>query len=261
MNILYEKTRLRGRMFRGGYEGEGTGIELGNGDGPGSGWGGTSQPTTTGGKPGEDAMAQAGSQQLGSVADRSDYGAMEGFNPNNPSQTVDLIQASENVNKALSFGVPIAVSAMVPGFGLAMTLAKSGAKMMGGAPMSEVLSDIGPGIVNGKLNELTGGLYGKAMMASNLSSFMGGPSLPNAGKEVVSGIIGNAPGRAGATLAGSPGAASNGDGAVQVAQPGATAAPAATTPAAAQDVNYASIGIDSAGWTTAGHKYMEAKNV
>lgn len=275
MSILYQKARLLGRMFRGGYEGEGTGVNSdGTGDGPGSGWGASSGASLAkpGAKPGEDNIAQAAaagptgpSYNLDGMSNqqRSDlgFGAAEGFNPHSPTQTVDEMLASQNVNKALSFGLPMAASMMVPGAGYAMTGMKLGSKMMAGAPVSEILADIAPGIINGKLNALSGGLYGQAGMVSNLSGYLGGPTMPNVGKEIATGILGGGSGKsyAGATTEQAPRESDSGREYAQQGEP-AAAQPAAAQPAQPDlDVTFASLGVDSAGWTAAARKYTGAK--
>ena len=270
MSILYQKARLLGRMFRGGYEGELTGVNSdGTGDGPGgggagsnnladatgSGWGGSSGGT---GKPGESAMAQSASQQN---RYGESMGKVEGFNENNPSQTVDQLNAAQNVNSALSFGLPMAASMAVPGAGLAMTGMKLGSKMMAGAPVSEILADVAGGFINGKLNGATNGILGQANMVSNLSGYLGGKTMPNIGKEIATGILGGGSGKsyAGTTTEQAPRESDSGR---EYAQQGA---PAAAQPAPAQpaqpdsDVTFASLGVDSAGWTAAARKYTGTK--
>lgn len=253
--IRYQKARIAGQMFRGGYEGEGTDLSGGFGDGPGSGWGGT----VSTGKPGEDAMAQAGAKQLGSVSDK-DFGNMTGFNPENPTQTVDQMQASSNVNRALSFGLPTAMSIATPGFGLVNTIAKGANNLLSGMNPLEAVGGLVSGVVNGKLNEVTGGLYGKARMASDLSGYLGGPTMPNAGAEVAKSLAGGA--KSGFSVAQSapsaPADPARGDQQMAAQAPAAPPAPAATA-AQADDVTLASLGIDSAGWTSATKKYLGAK--
>ena len=255
MSIAYQKIKLLGRMFRGGYEGEGTGIDPGGpgGDGPGSGWSG---------KPGESAMAQAQSQQnLTPLSDRADTRDQTGWNPENPTQSVADLERTEALSRALDWGVPKAMSMLAPGWGLAMTVGKAGAKLMNGAPAEEVVSDVLPGYINGKINQATGGILGKATMAGNiLNSLTDGPKVPNIGREVVAGIIGRQSGSSGGTAAPATSTPSEGNGDTMTAQqatPAPSAQPATTQP---QDVNYASLGIDSAGWTRAGRNYLEAKN-
>ena len=236
-----------------GYEGEGTGGgwgEWAGSDAPGSGWAG---------KPGETNMAQAQSQQnLAPLSDRADTRNQEGWNDANPTQTVGQIEASQKVGDALSWGMPLAMSALVPGYGLAMTLGKAGSKLMNGAPVTDVVSDVLPGYINGKINQATGGMYGNVAKAGGiLNSITGSPQVPNLGREIVGGIIGRP---SGGTYTAQPGTSrpSEGNGETTAAQQ-STPAPAAPPPATA-DVNYASLGIDSAGWTSAGKNYLEKRN-
>ena len=257
MSLLYQKARLLGRMFRGGYEGEGTGIDPGGpgGDGPGSGWSG---------KPGESNMAQAQSQQnLTPLSDRPDTRDQAGWNPGNPTQTVADLERTESLSRALDWGVPKAMSMLAPGWGLAMTVGKAGAKLLNGAPVTEVVSDVLPGYINGQINKASGGILGQATMAGNvLNSLTGSPQVPNIGREVVSGIIGRPSGGSYGTAAPATSVASegNGDGSATVAQQNTPAPATQPTPTPQADVNYASLGIDSAGWTRAGKNYLENRN-
>ena len=275
-----------------GYGGEGTGVD--GVDGVGTGWGGFSAgdtaqfgtpdapvgvggPASSGGKPGESAMAQAGAinatGRSGPMSNQelADAGiSVGGRNPVNAEQTTQQMENASRLNSALSFGLPIAASMFAPaGFGAAMMLGKVGSKVMNGQPIFEAIADILPGVINGKINQVTGGILGKAGMVSSLSGYMGGPTMPNIGREIVGGIIGRQSGgsNTGAGYAAQPGtspvAEGNGDTAQQTgmaAAPGA-AQRAPAQPAAQQpDFDYASLGIDSAGWTRAGRKYREAKN-
>lgn len=253
MSLLYQKARLLGRMFRGGYEGEGTGGgwgEWAGADAPGSGWGGiTNTP------------AYAQRQGVGGLSqDKS----LTGFNAENPTQTVADLERTENLSRALDWGVPKAMSMLAPGWGLAMTVGKAGAKLMNGAPVEDVVSDVLPGYINGQINKATGGILGQATMAGNvLNSLTGSPQVPNIGREVVSGIIGR-PSGSGGTQAAQPATSmpseGNGDGSTAVAQQNTPAPAAQPAPTQQADVNYASLGIDSAGWTRAGRNYLEKRN-
>lgn len=256
-------------------------------DSPGSGWGGFSAGDTAqfgtpdapagslggfeggmgggGGKPGESNMAQAQAQQnLTPLSDRPDTRDQGGWNPNNPTQTVADLERTENLSRALDWGVPKAMSMLAPGWGLAMTVGKAGAKLMNGAPVEEVVSDVLPGYINGQINKATGGILGQATMAGNvLNSLTGSPQVPNIGREVVSGIIGRPSGGRGmqaAQPATSMASEGNGDGSAAVAQQNTPAPAAQPAPTPQADVNYASLGIDSAGWTSAGRNYLEKRN-
>lgn len=288
MSLLYQKTKLLGRMFRGGYEGEGTGIDLGGpgGDGPGSGWGGFSAGDTaqfgtpeapagslggysggsSGGKPGESNMAQAQAQQnLTPLSDRPDTRDQTGWYSGNESQTVAQLERNQALNDALTAGVPMAMSMVAPGWGTAMLAGKSFAKLMNGVPAEEVVTDAAkavlPGYINGQINKATGGILGQATMAGNvLNSLTGSPQVPNIGREIVGGIIGRQSG--GGMQAAQPATsmASDGNGESTTTAQQATPAPAAQPAPVQSDVNYASLGIDSAGWTRAGRKYLEKRN-
>lgn len=268
MSILYEKTRLKGRMFRGGYEGEGTGIDAGGNDGPGSGWGGVVGPpeAPANSKPGEDGVSRGGANQVNSVSDR-DFGAMTGFNEANPTQTVDQIQASETMQGLLSWGVPAAMSAAVPGAGLAMSLAKTGGKIANGMSPLEAVADYAAGAVNSVANKMTGGAYGMAQTAGAVSKALGGPSVPNVGKEVVSALGGGSSGKsyAGGETAAPNAPGSEGGGIIAAAQQQAaqaSAAPSSTSSPTYADADFRTLGaVDSAGWTRALSNYREAKNV
>lgn len=244
-------------------------------DAPGSGWGGSSgrsdsqnladfdnARSAASGKPGETNMAQAESQTLGSVANQPGYGQTEGFNPNNPTQTVDQLNAASNVNQALSFGLPMAASMLAPGWGTAMMVGKTGAKLMNGTPVEEVVSDILPGYINGKINQATGGILGKATMAGNaLNWATDSPKVPNIGQGIVNGILGRQSGnQSGGNYAAAPGASARSEGNGDSAG-GPVAVQAGAPPSKSADVDFASLGIDSAGWTAAAKKYTEAKNV
>lgn len=267
MSLLYQKARLLGRMFRGVDFADGSGSIGGGagelaGDAAGSGWGGSS-----GGKPGESNMAQAQAQQnLTPLSDRPDTRNQAGWNPNNPNpnnptQTVADLERTENLSRALDWGVPKAMSMLAPGWGLAMTVGKAAANLLNGAPVTEVVSDVLPGYINGQINKATGGILGQATMAGNvLNSLTGSPQVPNIGREVVSGIIGRPSGGSYGKAAPATSAPSEGNGDTTIAQQ-ATPAPAAQpTTTQPQDVNYASLGIDSAGWTRAGRNYLEKRN-
>lgn len=282
MSIRYQKSRLLGRMFRGAYEGGGTGETSSEGLGAaGSGWGGFSAGDTaqfgtpdapagvsvgggsSGGKPGESNMAQAASQQnLTPLSDRPDTRDQTGWNDANPTQTVGQIESAQKVGDILSWGLPMAASALVPGYGLAMTIGKSGAKLMNGVPVTDVVADVLPGYINGKINQATGGLYGNvAKYGGILNSLTGSPQVPNIGREVVSGIIGRPSGGNYGTAVPATSVASEGNGESNVAQQNTPAPAAQPAPTPQADVNYASLGIDSAGWTRAGKNYLEKRDV
>lgn len=220
MSIRYQKARLLGRMFRGGYEGEGTDLSGGfAGSEPGSGWGGT---TTGKGKPGESNMAQAASQQ-----DRygESMGKVEGFNQNNPTQSLDEMQAAQKVGGFLNFAAPTVMGAMVPGFSGLMGLAKTANNVVNnGMSLKEAAGQYAGNFINSKANELSGGIIGNLQLAGNVAKSLGAdiPSL-NIGKEVV-GALGMGP--SGKSYG------------------GATQAQAATSAG-----DYVAQGLDSEGWT------------
>lgn len=265
MSIRYQKSRLLGRMFRAVDFADGSGSIGGGagelaGDAAGSGWGGSS-----GGKPGESNMAQAASQQnLTPLSDRPDTRDQTGWNDANPTQTVGQIESAQKVGDILSWGLPMAASALVPGYGLVTNIARSGAKLMNGVPVADVVADVLPGYINGKINQATGGLYGNvAKYGGILNSLTGSPQVPNIGREVVSGIIGRPSGGNYGTAVPATSVASegNGDGGATVAQQNTPAPAAQPAPTPQADVNYASLGIDSAGWTRAGKNYLEKRDV
>lgn len=166
-----------------GYEGEGTSLSGGFGDSnAGSGWGGSV------GKPGESAMAQAESQQ-----DRTgdSMGDVQGLNPENPSQSYSEMQNSQKVGDFLGVAAPAFMSTMAPGFGLMSGATKTAANVLGGMPIGQAVAGYAGGFINGKLNEATGGLYGKANMASGVARSLGVdmPSL-NVGGALASAAFG-----------------------------------------------------------------------
>jgi hypothetical protein len=170
-----------------GYEGEGTGGgwgEWAGADAPGSGWAG---------KPGESAMAQAQSQQnLSPLTERADTRDQEGWYDGNTSLTVGQLERNQSLNDALTTAAPIATS-FVPGFGTMMGFGRAGAKFANGAPITDVMADVLPGFINGKINQATGGLYGTVSKYGGiLNTLTDGetPKVPNVGREIVSGIIG-----------------------------------------------------------------------
>lgn len=255
-------------------------------DSPGSGWGGFSAGDTAqfgtpdapagslggfeggmgggGGKPGESNMAQAQAQQnLTPLSDRPDTRDQTGWYSGAPGQTVAQLERNQSLNDALSWGVPMAASALVPGWGLINTVQRTGAKLMNGAKVDELVADLVPGYINGKLNQATGGILGQATMAGNvLNSLTGSPQVPNIGREVVSGILGRPSGSTGAGTA-QPATSTASEGNGDTSQTGQTVAQQASPAPQAQpqaDVNYASLGIDSAGWTSAGRNYLEKRN-
>ena len=211
-----------------GYEGEGTGVEQ---DGPGgggpdpdmaagSGWGG-SVGGNPGGKPGESQMAQSASQQ-----DRygESMGSVQGFNENNPTQSYDEMQNAQRVGGILGSVAPALAGMAVPGFGMAMGIAKTGQNLLNGMPIGEAIGSHVAGAINSKANQMTGGILGQANTAAGFARSMGVdvPRL-NIGKEVV-GALGMGP-------------SGKSYGGAQHAQ------------AATSAGDYVAMGIDSEGWT------------
>lgn len=238
-----------------GYDGEGTGIDPYDGDGPGSGWGATV------GKPGEDRMADAGSKTGFQRSDQqlADAGvAINGFNPVNAGQTAEQMESAQKVNDFLSWGAPVAMSALVPGSGVAMLAGKSIGKLLDGQPVQEVLAGIAPGFINTALNKATAGAYGKLQMAGGLSKAVGGQAAPNVGKEIVSGLMGTA-GRSQERSVSPSTAPPAFDGGTELARQD-TPAPQAQTTAAMTDFNPVGLGIDTPGWTAASKRYAQRKD-
>ncbi len=145
--------------------------------------------TTTGSvSPGGLSYAEVRAMQS---ADRGDE---EGTNPNNPTQTVDQVLASDFVHKE---AMPVAIGLLqsaVPGASLAMNAVKrigavtTGQQTIGQALGNYAVDTVGnyaAAKINGAINSATDGLYGQAGLIS--SSF--GLGLPNIGREVVNGVV------------------------------------------------------------------------
>lgn len=145
--------------------------------------------TTTGSvSPGGLSYAEVRAMQS---ADRGDE---EGTNPNNPTQTVDQVLASDFVHKE---AMPVAIGLLqsaVPGASMAMNAVKrigavtTGQQTIGQALGNYAVDTVGnyaAGKINGAINSATDGLYGQAGLIS--SSF--GLGLPNIGRGVVNGVV------------------------------------------------------------------------
>lgn len=226
MSIAYQKARLLGRMFRGGYEGEGTDLSGGyDGSEPGSGWGGAVAGKS---KPGESAMAHAAAQTGFQRSDQqlADAGiAINGLNPVNSGQTEEQMGMAKSAGNFLGFAAPALAGVAVPGFGGIMGLAKTANNVINnGMSLKEAAGQYVGGQINGFANKATGGILGNAQMALSAAKSLGAdvPSL-NIGKEVV-GALGMGP-------------SGKSYGGAQQAQ-GATSAG-----------DYVAMGIDSEGWT------------
>ena len=223
-------------------------------DAPGSGWGGS-----VSGKPGEDAMTQSGAQQ-----DRygEGMGNVTGFDTGAPTQTVDQLQRNAKLDSFLSSFAPIAMSAMVPHAGILMGLQKGLGGLATGKSLAEVLAGPASGILNSLANRATGGITGAVQTASNLSGYMGGPTVPNLGREIVGGIIGGGRSTADTSQAQQTQDRQTGDrpeGAAQIAANTANAPGARAPTDVNADVDYSTLGtLDTAGWTNALKKYREA---
>ena len=210
----------------------GEALESGPQDGPGgggpdpdmaagSGWGG-SVGGNLGGKPGESQMAQSASQQ-----DRygESMGSVEGFNENNPTQSLDEMQNAQRTSDFLGFAAPALAGVAVPGFGGIMGMAKTANNVINnGMSLKEAAGQYVGGQINGFANKATGGILGNAQMALSAAKSLGAdvPSL-NIGKEVV-GALGMGP-------------SGKSYGGAQHAQ------------AATSAGDYVAMGLDSEGWT------------
>ncbi len=234
------------------------------GDGPGSGWAG---------KPGEDAIANAlatgsGTNKALSNAERQalGWGDKQGFNTENPTQSVDEMRNSERAQSFLGVAAPMAMSAVTPGLGLISSVGRAGANLLNGKGVLESMGGLIGGYINGKVNQATGGLYGQASMAAKVGNYFANtPELPNIGKEFVSAIGGGATSRGRnmdtQVASSSPSEYDGGDIAAQARESAPAPQPAATAVAQNDNVNFSTLGgLDSAGWTNAARSYIGAKN-
>ena len=212
MSIAYQKARLLGRMFRGGYEGEGTDLSGGfDGSEPGSGWSGISN-----------TAAYAQRQGVGGLSqDKS----VTGFNAENPTPSIGELENSQRISAFLGFAAPALAGVAVPGFGGIMGMAKMANNVINnGMSLKEAAGQYVGGQINGFANKATGGILGNAQMALSAAKSLGAdvPSL-NIGKEVV-GALGMGP-------------SGKSYGGAQQAQ------------AATSAGDYVAMGLDSEGWT------------
>lgn len=222
------------------------------GDGPGSGWAGI---TNT-----------AGYAQRQGVGGLSQDKSLTGFNAENPTQSVGEFENAQTVDKALSWGLPMAMSAVNPAFGLVSSVGRAGANLLNGKGVLESMGGLIGGYINGKVNQATGGLYGQASMAAKAGNYFANtPELPNIGKEFVSAIGGGATSRGRnmdtQVASSSPSEYDGGDIAAQARESAPAPQPAATAVAQNDNVNFSTLGgLDSAGWTNAARSYIGAKN-
>jgi hypothetical protein len=213
-----------------GYEGEGT--DFSGGGFAGGDWGGDAFSGYGSAKPGETAMAQAEAAGVGAGRALSNierqgmgWGSVEGFNLNNPTQSVDEMANSENVSNALSSIVGYNPRAETTGFNAVLNspfgqLARS---FLSFSPMGTVFNaaaslysnrndpmKAGLGLVPGWGGTLARAGYAATQANDPLASLANSALMTGAG--MLGGRLGGSLGaRAGANLAGQfmgPGGAS-----------------------------------------------------
>lgn len=176
----------------------------------GTGWGGIANT--------------AGYAQRQGVGGLSTDKSLTGFNAENPTQSIGEFENAQRTSDFLGFAAPALAGMAVPGFGVAMGIAKTGQNLLNGMPIGEAIGGHVAGAINGYANKLSGGILGQANTVAGLARSAGVdvPSL-NIGKEVV-GALGMGP-------------SGKSYGGAQQAQ------------AATSAGDYVAMGLDSEGWT------------
>lgn len=176
----------------------------------GTGWGGIANT--------------AGYAQRQGVGGLSTDKSLTGFNAENPTQSIGELENSQRVDGILGSVAPTLAGMAVPGFGVAMGVAKTGQNLLNGMPIGEAIGGHVAGAINGYANKLSGGILGQANTVAGLARSAGVdvPSL-NIGKEVV--------------------------GALGIGPSGKSYGGAQQAQAATSAGDYVAMGLDSEGWT------------
>jgi hypothetical protein len=134
---------------------------------------------------------------VNAIAKGEDIGKVEGLNPNNPTQNVANLEASQNVGRAIGYAAPSLASLANPGFGLAMSAAK--------AYQANTLPGFAGNVVGGMIGSRLGipGLSG--VLGSVGSSVAQGqaPNMGNIAQGFAAGAVGRAVGQDMGPVAGS----------------------------------------------------------
>lgn len=119
------------------------------------------------------------------------YGAYQGVNPNNPTQSVDEMRAAENVHNFLNYAAP-ALASLVPGYGTVSALGKGIANihglMTGRLSAEEVLPGLAAGLIGARTGIPSGILEG--IFANDLGKAVGSGAQAGLGA-LVGGLTGN----------------------------------------------------------------------
>lgn len=188
MNILDLKRKAAGWMARGyGSDSDGGASEGVGGEGAGAGnagaAGGDSMGSTSndGYGGGADYSGYNPANTIGSpnfsAAERDAIGRLEGFNINNPTQSIAEMQAAQNVHGFMNYAAPAFANMVAPGFGTAMSIGKVAAGVLDGSvSLSSALASVGTPALAAAISHATGiptGLV-SGVLAGDLGKGVGG---------------------------------------------------------------------------------------